>query len=270
MNRKFSEAENSDFKFKVSKNSIKRFIKLFIEINDTPYWYHQTLTFKQAITDVQKAKRDLKRLLDSLEKAFPEMGVIFVQGLQKRIGIHFHLFLFFYPKIPIGMPEDFLFDLRKAVFSRWNAIQGGKLVRQANVIRLHKKDVSGLHYFLEHHVQPTNEKQPRQSLWNGSRNKTLIQANSSKCNKKDISTIFNDCFPKIKKLRKMSAPLFTARNLKNLKAEVDFHNVVDWESFKKQELKTKRKISNLDYIAFRNGEKFRNGVRIIKVGPGEI
>jgi hypothetical protein len=34
-----------------SKDSIFRFIKLFLTVNPTDYWFHQTLTFKQRMTD---------------------------------------------------------------------------------------------------------------------------------------------------------------------------------------------------------------------------
>ena len=59
-----------------SRPSIRKFIKSFLGLNRTDYWFHQTLTFKGKITDKIRAKKCIKRLLDNLEDFYPEMAAI--------------------------------------------------------------------------------------------------------------------------------------------------------------------------------------------------
>ena len=86
-------------KTKCSKQTIRRFIKFFLAIDPTPYWFHQTLTFKGHMNDQGVAKERLKKLLDSLGKVHRNMAAFFVQESKEGLDIHFHLiFLFFGPQ----------------------------------------------------------------------------------------------------------------------------------------------------------------------------
>ena len=60
-----------------SKSSIQRFIKLWLSLKETPYWFHQTLTLGQQIEDFGIAKPILEKLFDSLEV---EMGKKYDMG----------------------------------------------------------------------------------------------------------------------------------------------------------------------------------------------
>jgi hypothetical protein len=255
---------------KCSIESAKRFIELFLGINATPYWFHQTLTFKDNLTDPKIAKGALKQLLDSLEKAFPDSSCFFVQQYQKRQGIHFHVIFMVFgdqQESPDGVRDW----LSKEVFARWNTINGESLNRKGNEMKLREKNFICLRY-LTREVSPTTDPLARESHWWGIRNKKLIRANSAGVSKETIKKMYNELFPKPPKPAPQAQPLpkvFTKQDLMRLKDYIDFQG--SWEHFKKQELKTHKKVSNTDYLNFRNQE--RNKIlakRLPKEDPSDI
>jgi hypothetical protein len=158
-----------------SKDSVRRFIKAFLIIKETPYWFHQTLTIGGK-PDSATAKRALKRLLDTLEKGFPAMAAFFVEEKQKNLGVHFHvIFLFFdsQSQSPKEMRETF----SKEVFARWRKVNNGNVNGAANLMKLRCKNFDCIDYLLGG-VIPTDKSLPRAPHWNGFKNKKLIAANS--------------------------------------------------------------------------------------------
>lgn len=125
----------SPTKVKASRASVQRFIKDYLAIGETAYWFHQTLTFKDAKTDEKTAKGHLYALLDSLGKAFPDMPALFVQEWQKRQGLHYHVIfmLFGAQRLSPAATRTMLDD---EIFPRWRKITGGKVVRDANQLKL--------------------------------------------------------------------------------------------------------------------------------------
>jgi hypothetical protein len=166
---------NSNY-FKCSRASARRFVKLFLCINETLYFFHQTLTFKGRMLDEARARRYLKVLLDSLEKAYPEMACFWViEFREKESGIHFHLiFLFFGQQSasPERMRETFGAD----VFKRWNAIHGNILFRGANLMKLRKKEFGCIEYLTKDLKLSSDTR--RDLHWYGIRNKAMINAHS--------------------------------------------------------------------------------------------
>jgi hypothetical protein len=176
-----------------SRDSIRGFIKMFLGIEATPYWYHQTLTFRKGINlDVTTAHLKLKKLLDSLVLAFPDMGCFFLRGYQQSGEVHFHAILIFFGERTLS-PEMMLEDFTEEVFSRWQKLNGGKLKRRGNEMHLRQKNFQSIEYLLRH-VEPSAQPLARQQHWHGVRNGRLLAQHSLKVSGKEVSAIYNKCF----------------------------------------------------------------------------
>lgn len=235
-----------------SKESIKRFIKLFLSINPTPYWLHQVLTIKERMTDKELAKRFLKKLLDSLEKAYPQMATFFIQGNQNRLGIHYHLIFIFWGD-QAESPEDMRVTFGRDVFNRWNKIRGNTLRRKANLTKLREKDFRCIEYLLKNHIRPTQDKLHRESHWHGIRNKKLILENSSPVTKEQVKQLYDELFPKLLKPKPELEPLprlYTKHDMQGIKGYIEGRNKIGWDFFKQCELRTKKRVSDAEYIDF--------------------
>lgn len=234
-----------------SKPSIRRFIKYYLGINPTPYWFHQTLTFQNRVTSEKEAKRHLKRLLDSLEKDYTNMAAFFVQGIQQNEGIHFHLIFMMFGEQPES-PDITKQSLGKDVFARWNRIHENLLSRQANLMTLRKKDDDCIWYLLKRHISPTDDKLPRQCLWNGVRNRRLSRLNSLPVSKQQVSETYYNIFPKPPK---PVPPLFTKQNMQVIRNYIEGVKNRDWASYKRAELKSTKRVSDAAYMQFQNKER---------------
>lgn len=239
---------------KRSRASVRRFIKDFIAIRDTPYWYHQTLTFKDAKTDEKDAKGYLNKLLDSLRKAFPEMPALFLQEWQKRKGLHYHVIFMLFGEQPVS-PEAKRKELEKEIFPRWKAITGGHAVRDANWLTKPPKGIYGLWYLLKG-VVPTNDKITRQPHWHGVRQVEIIKANSKQVSKQEARTAWNFVFSGRKTVNPDSATataekIFTMPDIEGMKAYLEWTgSAIDWEVFKRHETGRKGKVSDADLKLF--------------------
>ena len=175
-----------------SRDSARRFIRLFLSINGTPYWYHQTLTFKGKVLNEQSAKNDLKILLDSLEKAYPQMACFWVREFREEEGgLHFHvIFLFFgqQKSPPERMRETFGAD----VFGRWNKIHGNTLYRRANLMKLRAKNFECIWYLTKYIKLCSDTK--RALHWYGIRNKEMIDANYTPPIKQEVAKLLRHLF----------------------------------------------------------------------------
>jgi len=175
---------NSNY-FKCSRASARRFVKLFLSINETPYWFHQTLTFKDRMLNEARARKYLKVLLDALEKAYPEMACFWVREFrEKENGIHFHAICLFFGEqsaSPDRMRETFGAD----VFERWNGIHGNTLFRRANLMTLQRKDFRCIEYLTKYVALSVGIK--RGLHWYGIRNDEKIRANSTEPQKAQVA-----------------------------------------------------------------------------------
>ena len=162
-----------------SRQSILRFIKFYLSLNDTPYWYHQTLTFGSQVEDFRDAKLRLKRFLDAVQvelKKRYNVGILFLMGRQENRRVHFHVLFLFYKQLtitPVALREH----LWAILWPRWQKQSVGALA-QANHLKLRQKS-GGLRYLLGH-VTIAAERQTGQPLWAGRRNGAVIAANSHK------------------------------------------------------------------------------------------
>jgi hypothetical protein len=171
--------------FRCSRASARGFVKLFLSINQTPYFFHQTLTFKGEMLNEAVARKYLKVLLDALEKAYPEMACFWViEYREKEGGIHFHIiFLFFGQQSasPERMRETFGAD----VFERWNGLHGNTLFRRANLMTLQRKDFRCIEYLTKYVALSAGT--DRGLHWYGIRNNDLIRANSTPPQKAQVT-----------------------------------------------------------------------------------
>src|ERR1041385_4329949 len=112
-----------------TRESIRRFVKLYLSLKDTPYWYHQTLTFGSKVEDTSDAKIALKRFLDSvfveLGKEY-EVAVIYLVGRQENNSIHFHVLFLFYGQ-PALAPEALREKLWGILWKRWQKQSPGSV-----------------------------------------------------------------------------------------------------------------------------------------------
>ena len=235
---------------KASRAGVRRFIMDFLAISETPYWFHQTLTFKDAKTDQKTAKRLLYRLLDSLGKAFPDMPALFVQEWQKRKGLHYHVIFMRFGAQP-QTPAETRTMLDNEIFPRWREITGGKVVRDANQLKLREKSLYALRYLLKG-VEPTDGKTTRQTLWHGSRKSKIIAANSKPVSKQEVRTAWNFVFAgrKTVKPEPPAKPTNQVPDIAGMKAYLEWTgSAIDWEAFKRSETGRKGKVSDSVLIA---------------------
>lgn len=185
---------------KCSVTSARGFIKLFLSLRDTPYRYHQTLTFQGEMRDRRAAKHALHSLLDILHKQF-KMVSLFVEEGYDRNRIHYHVIFFFYHEKPQMGPQTFRKRFGSVVFKHWLRITGGRAVPHANRIRLWRKEPRLLAYLLKEVVLSDTEKESGKPLWHGKRNTKLIAAQSTPVTNKTIREAMDICFPYLKKKR---------------------------------------------------------------------
>lgn len=238
----------------VSRAAARRFIRDFLAIGQTDYWFHQTLTFKDARTDEKTAKKLLYRLLDSLGKAFPDMPALFVQEWQKRQGLHYHVVFMVFGPQP-RTPEEMRVMLEGEIFPRWYKLTGGTVVRAANQLKLRQGGLYALRYILKG-IEPTDEKQKRQPHWHGIRKRGIITAHARSVTKQEVRTAWNFIFAG----RKMVKPEPPAQvidrlpDLAGMKAYLEETGAgADWEAFKRAVTGRRGKVSDNDLTAFYRG-----------------
>ncbi|HOX57217.1 MAG TPA: hypothetical protein P5205_08735 [Candidatus Paceibacterota bacterium] len=168
-------------------------MKQFLELRDTPFCFHQVLTFRGAMTDRLAAKNALASLLDVLHKQFYMVSLFTEQGHANK-RIHFHVVFLFYPPQP-ETPEALIKNFGATVFKHWHRLTGGAVVRQANRITLWKKELTLLRYILREVVPLATQRERGQVLWHGKRNKKLMAAQSSPVTNREIRAAIRFCFP---------------------------------------------------------------------------
>lgn len=240
-----------------SRKSVRRFIKLYLGINDTPYRFHQTLTFKDNLIVSAKAKQKLNKLLDLLRKEFPQMPVLYVEERQKRLGVHYHVIFMFFGSQPLT-PEETRQRLLKAIFPRWKAINGGTLHQMGNQLKLSLKPW-GLWYLLE--GVKLSQGKSRREHWYGVRQDALIRANSHKVSAQDVSRAMRENFGSSKLRKPPIAPprrVYTSQDISGMKSYLDWTgSAVDMDDVKRRDTGRKGKVSDEDYLRFLNGKSGR-------------
>jgi hypothetical protein len=223
---------------------------MFLGVKETDYWFHQTLTVKENVIDERTSRHDLKKLLDSLGKVFPNMGCFWVREYQDRGAIHFHaIFLLF------GQQEDppdvVCRKFGAEVFSRWNAIHDGKLNRQANEIRLRRKDFDCFRYLVGG-LLPVRNHRLRELHWYGLHQRELIESNPVP--RKLVQDYYERAFPKPTKDKGQLPKVRCSKaDVDGLKAHLKAHGKWDWRSFKKSY--GKGNLSDIEFCTYLNSMK---------------
>ena len=238
------------------RNLVKRYLGLQADI-----CLHQTLTFREVVVDRAFAKRCLKKWLDNIHARF-EFASLWVEQRQRRGAIHFHVLLFpFQGDDPLNETE-----IRAAGFKAWQKAAGGTLSRKGNLLRVHPKDESPLEYVLRE-VQPF-EDFPAESVtsrWWGFRKTVLARKHWVAPSKRKVSDFVSRMlddktsanvvanFP-----ARVSRPAYGWGSLRREKRDIEAWLEArgrgpDWEEFKTAQAGLKRKVSNQEFISFRNG-----------------
>jgi hypothetical protein len=250
----------------VSKGSLQRFVRLYLSINETRHWFHQTLTFKGALNDSVTAKRKLKQLFDSVAKTVLrglEWAAIYVEEFQQSKGIHYHVLLCVYERdleTPVDAMEDML---RRDLFRIWNRLNNNLLHRKANQLTLRCKSKDGIDYLLKY-VDIADGKLSKATLWWGCRNRNVIRANSVPVSKESISEYVK---PRLASLLRFKwGPLDIEKEeygWRELRFErKNYWDIFcdSWEGFKAEEVErktgVKKRLTDKEFIAFRKSYGF--------------
>ena len=239
-----------------SKPSIQRFIKLWLSLKETPYWFHQVLSLSQQIEDFGVAKPILEKLFDSVEVEMAkryDMGAVYIMGHQENGRVHFHVVFLIYGT-PAETPEELAAILRREVWQRWLKLNAG-LNRTGNLLKIQTKP-KGLWYLLTHFRVGKPAKQKGKPSWYGVRNKRLVKANAMPVSKQDVRAKFDEFFPLITPAVDAKKPkliFYDRRRLADMKAYLEAHGRYDWEVFKRAETGRKKKVSDAAFVDFLNG-----------------
>lgn len=151
-----------------------------LKLGTPTFWCHQTLSFKKPLDcPLEEVKRPLKRLLDSLHKAY-SMGTLYVIEPCEKEGWHIHAYFIFYGFMPFSGDRERNRQLfGRHVFRLWNRVNGGSLCRIANKTTVH--DNLDPTYFIKHLVAlPRWKPKKRDSAnWWGVRNRKLLKQNEA-------------------------------------------------------------------------------------------
>lgn len=224
-----------------SVESARGFIRLFLGLRDTPFCYHQTLTFQgEIVTDRTKARAQLNRLLNVLHKQFDVVSLWSEEGYSKR-RIHYHVAFLFYPDPPQPTPDALRRNFGAEVFRHWYRITGGTVKRVANKITLWKKGIDLLAYIIGEAVPCDTVREKGKLLWHGSRNAKLIAAHSSPVSKREIRAVFKKCFAYLDFYKPVKLPYnewtkhgpqyYDKATLRELRATVEARGEI-WRKFK--------------------------------------
>lgn len=201
-----------------------------------------------------------------------EMASLWVEQRQKRGTIHFHVLLFRFD----GQDPQDADAIREAGFRAWQKAVGGTLSRKANAMRIRRKDDDPLEYVLRG-VFPSEEF-PAESVvtrWWGFRGNELAAKHWKAPSKREVAEFFSREFDtRIATKKAQGLPVKTPRvvygwgELRRQKATVEnFLEVkgcgMDWSDFKRAETGQERKVSDADFILFKNGAKFSEGKIVI-------
>jgi hypothetical protein len=185
----------------VSRKSVNRFIDTGLRIMSTKpcLYFHQTLTFPTPIVDARAAKQVFNKFVKGVLKFYQkhEMAIAYVQERRLDRTLHFHVcFLFFdankLPYCDSRMQRDF----RTAIFSRWNALNGGKSVHDANKLEPREFNRETVNYFARALVVDDKLTKRTETNWWGVFNKQPILNCSAVPTRQEKKAVFDAFFKK--------------------------------------------------------------------------
>jgi hypothetical protein len=244
-----------------ARDKVRRFVRQFLSIQPPDYFFHQTLTFSETISDEKEAKRRLKRLL---ERSFFQ-GVLFVQEHHGKGGLHFHLPLYFYAKHGLPFSASRMRNgVASAVFSAWNEINGGALARGANRMTVWPPTFATVEY-LTKEGRYSGTKPDGDGNWWGTRNdKFLIRRLPLK---REVQQWMAMLYPRDR------VPVgfrVTERDIQRERKsfiEVSLGDAErEWEEFKLRQLGSEKVVSDAEYLEYRkrDAERWKARMRSLR------
>jgi hypothetical protein len=183
----------------ISEQTARYFTKTVAGLQNTEYWYLQTLSFADAAhrENLPMAIQKLKKYLEWLVKAFPDSGILWVREFSRENFIHFHLLVLFYGERSQS-PETFLKELRPRLFQMWDQLNGGGLSQRANMLTMPRYRADRIDKSFRYFIEPQKKPKTRKVLivdktdrpefnWFGIRNGNVLKENSRPLTKQDIS-----------------------------------------------------------------------------------
>ena len=235
---------------KISRKSLRRFLKLWSQIQGWSADFHQTLTFATPEFDLAVAKRRLTKLLDNIDHQFPVVS-LYTAGLHRTGAIHFHVIFLFFSPVSARAAERF----GSAVFNAWDALNDGKCNRRANGFRR-----AGFHDRLKVIGYVIKDAPLAGDRWWGQHNTKLIRRNSRAVERAEIDSKLEHLGFGRKRRRKprsnATIPIqdHTIKDVRKLREYIEFHQKIDWESFKRQETGRSGKVSDQAYLEWQNSK----------------
>jgi len=235
---------------KLSRKSLRRFVKLWLQVQTPSAAHHQTLTLPRPEFDLVPAKCQLGKLLDNIHHQFPLVGSLYVAGQQASGSIHFHvIFLFFSPA-----SKRELNRFGTVVWRAWNDLNGRKCSRTAN--RIGDANFSDRIKIIGYVLKDAPVQEHRG--W-GLRNVSLIQRHSRAVERAEIDSTLDRLSFGRKRCRKprrgAATPIqvHTINDVRRLREWCDADPTKDWETFKRQETGRSGKVSDRAYLEWWNG-----------------
>jgi len=167
---------------KVSRGSVRRFIRFFLAIEKPELCLHQTLTFWPPEKDEKRARTLFRNLMDNLHHRFRTMASVYVRERQANGGIHYHVLFYCFERETLPFPFSRMEEqMRALIFPIWNKMQNGRLIRKANRLTAVTPQAS---YFLKKlELSPRGERR-----WWGCWNRELLQRHAVAPSRKAIDS----------------------------------------------------------------------------------
>ncbi len=185
----------------VSRKSVNRFIDAGLRIVSAKpcLYFHQTLTFPAPVIEARAAKLVFNKFVKGVLKFYHrhEMAVAYVQERRLDKSLHFHVCFLFFDAAKLPYCDSRMHrDLRTDIFSRWNALNGGKSVRAANKLGLHEFNRETVSYFARALVVGDESTRRAETNWWGLFNKQVIFRRCSAPTKQQRKAEFDAFFKK--------------------------------------------------------------------------
>jgi hypothetical protein len=170
---------------KYSRDSVRRFVKFLLSLEEPAFLFHQTLTFSPPVFDAVAAKVRLNKLL---KNRFIK-GAIYVEERQKKDGVHYHVLFFFYmgSELPFS-PSKMLAETRARVFETWNRYNGGGLSQKANEIKQRKLNFRTVEYLTK---EVMFREEAAKTNWWGKHKAKLLISKSTLPTKQEIAQVMS-------------------------------------------------------------------------------
>jgi hypothetical protein len=168
------------------------------------FYFHQTLTFPKPIYDTKNAKLIFNRFMKGVMKHYGNRGLsaLHVQERRRDGTLHYHVcFLIFTPDSFPFAPSRIERDFRTDLYRRWNNLNNGESVHDANRLIPREFDFDTINYFcgaLEVSKMPPKR---AETNWWGLWNKELVNNCLYNPSKAEVRHWFNEIFKKANRNR---------------------------------------------------------------------